>query len=143
MHEKSRAGYRERLTEGDIVYLAEGQGATGSPNQPIAAKKATVLSTHYQGEARHYPIVLLWDKVDKDPGKNGFASSKSPRELFTEEEIIRTIRDEVGPLGIDNRTVDELIADPVTNRELAIALAAASLRKMADDELRNPGDPEY
>lgn len=144
MNDKIRQGYRSRLIEGDVVYFVEGEGITGSRSDRPVVKKASVSSTLSSGgHERHYPIVALWDLPDIDPKGRGVNVSKSPRELFTLEEVQRAIRQLEGPLGIDDRPVDALIIDSLSNQELTAVLGGVVMQRLADDELRNPGDPEY
>ncbi|QQS18409.1 hypothetical protein IPL68_07530 [Candidatus Saccharibacteria bacterium] len=144
MTEKEREGYRSRLNVGDIVYFVEGKGVTGSPRDPLVVKKASVSATTLKGDSvRHYPLVALWDQVDIDPKGLGYNVAKSPRELFTPEEVLRAIRKQDGPLEIDDRPVDALIVDPITNGDLTAVLGGVIMHRLLDDELRNSGDPEY
>jgi hypothetical protein len=144
MANEARQGYRSRLNKGDVVYFVEGEGVMGSPSDRPVVKKASVSSTKLPGGyERHYPFVALWNQVDKDPKGLGFNVAKSPRELFTEEEVQRAIRQHEGPLGIDDRPVDALVVDPLANQELTAVLGGVVMQRLAEDELRNPGDPEY
>ena len=139
-----REGYRSRLHKGDVVYLVEGEGVTGSFSDDLSVKKASVSSMNLPGgQERHYPFVALWDEVDQAPEGTSVNVSKSPRELFTAEEVMRVLRQYEGPLGADDRPVDALLADPLANQELAAVLGGAVMQRLADDELRRPGDPEY
>jgi hypothetical protein len=95
------------------------------------------------GQERHYPFVSLWDSVDKDPKGLGMSVAKSPRELFTENEVMRAIVQHEGPLGIDERPVDALVTDPIARQELTAVLGGIVVDRLAQDELRRPGDPEY
>lgn len=144
MSNEARQGYRSRLHKGDVVYFVEGEGVTGSTSDRPVVKKANVSSTELpDGHERRYPFVALWDQVDKDPKGLGFNVAKSPRELFTEEEVKRAIRQHEGPLGIDDRQVDALVVDPLTNQELTAVLGGVVMQRLAEDLLRNPSDPEY
>jgi hypothetical protein len=91
-----------------------------------------------------YPSVVYWEDVDIDPaGSVGTVTSRSPRELFTREEVLRIIRQHEGSLGIGSLPIDELLIDPTANQELTAVLGGVVMQRLADDELRNPGDPEY
>lgn len=137
-------GYRERLTEGTVVYFVEGEGVEGSRNARPVVKKASVTSTKLPGgHDRHYPYVAIWDTVENDPQGLGFNTSLSPRELFTKEEVLRSIHQHEGPLNIDDRPIDALVVDPLANQVLTAVLGGVVMQRLAEDELRNPGDPEY
>lgn len=142
MSDQMRKGYRERLAEGDVVYVAEGEGFHGGPDNTLIVKKGTIKQTHYNGHRKRYPLVGLWDDFEQEPACY-VGAGFSPRQLFTAQEIARVLRDEQGPIAIDERPLDELLADPVANREVAIALAAETIGRMADDDFRRPHDPEY
>jgi hypothetical protein len=143
--EHQREGYRNRLQEDEIVYFVAGDNVIAAKDGPQAVRKGTVNSVSYGEYRRRYPYVALWETVDEDPVARGAYTciSLSPRELFTSEEVERVRRKDQGPLGMDERAIDEIVADPVTNQELMIALGAAMLDRMAEDELRRPRDPEY
>ncbi len=137
-----REGYRQRLTKGDIVYFVEGENSIGAGD--LAVKKATVDSTTGPGGwKRHYPSVSIWDNPSEEPKGAWVSIARSPRELFTAEEVARVLRDQEGPLASDTRPVDELLVDPIAGKELAGALGGAAITRLAQDELRRPGDPEY
>ena len=137
MATNTREGYRERLSKGDVVYLIDGETVAGT-GRPIV-KKASVDMLE---EGKRYPFVKLWESVDQEP-RGGFVTSRSPRELFTAEEVARLIRQHEGPHGIDDRPIDELVVDAIANQELTAVLGGAAIQRLADDELRRPGDPEY
>jgi len=137
-----REGYRHRLAEGDVVYFVEGENSIGAGD--LTVKKATVGSTTGPGGwERHYPFVNIWDNPSEEPRGAWVSTSRSPRELFTTEEVARVLRDQEGPLASDTRPVDELLVDPIASKELAGALGGAAIQRLAQDELRRPGDPEY
>ena len=137
-----RKGYRERLDEGDVVYFVEGVNAVGGGD--LGVKKGSVGSIKTpSGGNRHYPFVNIWDSPDKPPKSAWVSVALSPRVLFTAEEVRRILRDQEGPLGFEQRSIDELMIDPSLNEELAGALGGAAIKRLAEDELRQPGDPEY
>lgn len=142
--ERLQQEYRERLSKGDIVYLVEGESIVGSG--PLTVKKGRVSSVALPlpGETvRRYPRVDLWDGIDEGPKVQGINVAKSPRELFTEDEVKRAVVQYEGPLGSDSRPVDELITDPIARQELTGILGGVVMARLAQDELGKAGDPEY
>jgi hypothetical protein len=137
--EKARAGYRSRLSQNQIVYLAEGPNPYVPEEGLLVAKKATVIAACEEGY--RYAVIRRWNDVRTTPGRSGLDTSKSPRELFTEGEVIRAIH-RCADLGIPDFAVDCLTEDPAINPRLAIALARTTLWRMADD-LPRACDPEY
>lgn len=141
-NESIRAGYRERLTEGDIVYFVEGESFIGTG--PLVVKKASVTSTSMpNNQARRYTMIAPWESIDKDPKNSGMRVARSPRELFTDTEVQRALNQYEGPLCIDGHPMDALITDPLANVELVGVLGSVVINRLADDELRRPHDPEY
>lgn len=137
-----RKGYRERLDEGAVVYFVEGVNAVGGGN--LSVKKGSVGSIKTpNGGDRRYPFVNIWDNPDTPPEGAWVSVSLSPRVLFTAEEVRRILRDQEGPLGFEQRSIDELMIDPALGEELAGVLGGAAIKRLAEDELRRPGDPEY
>ncbi len=134
--EGEKQAFRERLTEGQIVYLAEPDNILGArnPDFNLVVKKASVTAA----SGRHYPFVIPWEDLTKEPTR-GMNVSKSPRELFTTDEI-KSIAERQGEFK--GREIDDLIADPATNRRLAIVLSEETRERMGDDFTRNPKDPE-
>ena len=132
-----REGYRKRLSEGDIVYFVEGRGETGAGD--LVVKKGSIYSAppHI-----NYPSVSVWDNVERRSSCNPTVAL-SPRSLFTAKEIKRLISQHEGPLGIDERPIDSLVSDPLANLELTAIVGGAAIQRLAEDELRNPRDPEY
>lgn len=137
-----REGYRRRLRNGDIVYFVEGESILGLGQ--LIVKKASVTSVELaDGGERYYPVVTLWETVDSNPNEAGVSVLKSPRELFTPKEVVRALVNDGGPLGVDERPIDILLTETLTNQELAAVLGGIVIARLAQDELRNPRNPEY
>ncbi len=131
--------YLERLSNGETVYVIDVQDQDES-----LAKKGTV--TQLDGQ-RRYPLILLWSNVYKDPRGSGLHIAKSPREIFTHDEV-RAALYECGVHNYLEQThlneVEEIVADQALNRAiLTPILGELIISRMADDWLRNPLDPEY
>lgn len=137
MSEIQREEYRERIKEGNVVYFAEPNNVVGAriPDFTLIVKKATVL--HKEG--RRYPLVTIWEDVGRDPEGLGICVGKSPRELFTVEELQSLIADRK---EFQNRTIDDLVKDSVSNRRLAHILSEVARERLGNDFKRNPRDPE-
>lgn len=133
-----REGYRERIAEGDVVYIVEGENTVGGGE--LTVKKATVRDAEPH---RRYPFVQPWKELTEPPTGVGTMVSLSPRAMFTAQEIARLVRNHEGPLNCDPRHVDELIKDPEAHPELVIILGGAVMDRTIDDELRRPHDIEY
>lgn len=138
MGEIQRQEYRERIKEGGIVYFAEPNNVTGAriPDFALVVKKATVINAEKE---RRYPIVLIWKDVDEEP-EGGISVAKSPRELFTPEELPLLI---ASGKELQNKTIDNLVKDAVSNRRLAHILSEVARERLGDNHKRNPRDPEY
>lgn len=128
----SRELFRERIHKGDIVYFVEGESIVGSGD--LVVKKATITDAE---EGRRYPVVMPF-KNTNEQSRIGMSVSKSPRELFTPSEFAREL--EIEP---DMGTIDTLVNDPSANRAIVPILGAKVIERLADDEARRPGDPEY
>lgn len=139
MSEIQRQEYRDRLHEGQVVYFAQPNNILGvhAPDSTLIAKKATVTGAE---EGRRYPLVLIWDDVSSDPKGTGIIVGKSPRELFTVEELQSLIVDRK---EFQNKIIDDLVKDAVSNERLAYILSGVARERLGDDHKRNPRDPEY
>ena len=131
--------YLERLSNGETVYVIDVQHKNDS-----LVKKGTV--TQLDGK-RRYPLILIWPNVYKDPKGSGLHIAKSPREVFTHDEVWAALYEDdtlnhlVQPYLKD---VEEIVEDQVFNRAiLTPILGRLIISRMADDWLRNPLDPEY
>lgn len=140
---QQRIGYRERLHKGDVVYFATDEDEYGGKLDTLTVQKATVEQTHYGSNRRRYPIISLWSLYDVEPSGAWMSRGISPREVFTSAEVDRTLNREIGSITLDKRTLDEKLKDPVTNLEVAIALATATIHRMAEDGIAKPYDPEH
>lgn len=128
----SSKSFRDRIHKGDIVYFVEGESIIGTGD--LVVKKATVRDAE---EGRRYPVVMPWDITNEQPS-TGMCVSKSPRELFTASEVAGEL--EIEP---DMSTIDTLVHDPLANRAIVPILGAKVIERLANDEARRPGDPEY
>ena len=126
--------YRDRLVEGDVVYFIEGEDTHG--NGTLSVKKASVD----QVAGRRYPVLLLWDNLNSGP--RGGSVTKSPREIFTAGELFSHIEHEDPSLIAASSDVDELLADPICERDIIPIIGGAVIFRMAEDGLAHPNDPE-
>lgn len=141
MNDKLRSGYRKRLSEGDVVFFVEGETMLGQGQ--LTVKKGLVSSTSLPlGHDRRYLTVTIQDDLDAE-SMLGVAVTKSPRELFTTEEVARVLQNDVGPLSSDQRRVEDIIRDEIALHDLTSILGGAAMSRLVEDEIRNPGDPEY
>lgn len=136
MADMSRQAYRERLKADDVVYLVEGEGALGHGS--LTLKKASVMGP--ESEGKRYPYLALWKAPDSGPGVSGV--SKSPREVFTEQEVIAVAEVRDPSLLVSGREVDVLAQDPIVLADLVAVLGQEVVSRLAQDELAHPGDPE-
>ena len=139
MSELTPQEYRNRIKEGQVVYFAEPNNVLGRkvPDFTLTVRKATVINAE---EGRRYPAVLRWNDASSDPKGTGISVTKSPRELFTEEELKSLT---VEKKEFQNRGIDNLIGDVVSNRWLAHILSETARERLGDDFKRKPNDPEY
>lgn len=111
--------------EGDVVYLVD-QAARG--DSELIVKKGTVDVLPKD------PLltIALWETIDSGPGINQAYLSEG--NIFTAEEATNLI--ELG--GVSNlilREIDEIVSDPLLNKELVIILGGAAIHRLAQEEL--------
>lgn len=131
----SNADYRERLKTGGTVYLIDGEDAMGGGTLTI--KKGTLDAS----DEKRYPTVMLWTTLNSGEGVTGL--TKSPRELFTADEVIETIEArDPSVLPVSPDLLDTLLEDSICRRDVVAVLGQEVIARLADDELAHPGDPE-
>lgn len=121
----------ELLEVGDTVYLAEGVNPA-LISSPFKVKKASVIRLFGKPSCRERRSeVVLWDDLNQEPPSNdGLLVIRARHDLFTADEVVDIMRtDDTAPHPVQPCFVDKAVSDLSTNRQLAIALACASLMR--------------
>lgn len=127
MSNVDRLEYRARIAEGQTVYTPDIYSGS------LGITKGTVQQA---GETRMYPFVAHWPSLTQEPRGVWDVVSYSPRELFTEDEMLELVR----VRGFES--IDDFLSDPVRSQELVEALNGVIARRLTTDIVRRPGDPE-
>jgi hypothetical protein len=133
-------GYKNRLVEGGIVYVVEQEEndeILDATDFPLTVRKATIIDNSPE---RVYPILSLWSLTSVKPSSIGIIRTKDPHAIFTPEEVKRAVNAYDDLTDLDHKNVDELIAEPYKNRQLAGVLGESVIRRTADNWL---SDPEF
>ena len=135
--------YVDRLSEGDLVFVVEGDSVNDSVNDKPVVKKARVIQVGWEGRRMDRPRVLFWRNAYEDPGGGGMSAGKLPHEVFTQEEMWKAIHQHDESLAIGSRSLEDLVEDPISNRDLTVVLGSVVIERLAEDETRNPGNLGY
>lgn len=121
--------HKDRINPGQIVYFTEPDNVLGArtPDFTLVVKKATVKLV---GEKHTFPVVLIWNDIDKDPKGMGTAVAKSPEELFTEEELQLILKQAKNKGIFQSWGIDDSIRNASSNRKLAPILSEAVRERM-------------
>jgi len=137
MTEAERIVYRRRLNEGDTVYWIDGRGDIDNPNW---VSKGTVKATRdMHGIELSYPGISTWRDLNTEPSGSS-QIGKSPRELFTIVEM-KDLMKRTDFID-ESRAIDEMVADPLSSRELALVMGTEVMHRMLEDISVSPRDPE-
>lgn len=134
--------YVDRLSEGDIVFVVEGDSVNDSIDDKPVVKKARVIQVDWEGRRLDRPRVLFWRNAYEDPG-GGMSAGKLPHEIFTQEEIWEAIRQHDESLAIGSRSLENLVEDPISNRDLTVVLGSVVIERLAEDGTLHPGNLDY
>jgi len=110
-------------TNSNVMYPVGGEGILDSSD--LKVKKATIARTETMpdGRKKHYPLFIrLWDKNEGQQVLSNYEGS--------------VILDKQHP-------VDELICNPITNNKPGNLLGSVVINHLVQDQLQNPGNPEY
>jgi hypothetical protein len=125
-----------KLFKGETVYLLGRESVID--NGELSVTKATVFETKSaNGQILPHPYVKPWLYPNEEPGRDVAIVEKSIQELFTEDEVLEAIAGNEHLAGVDTSEIDEIIMDPDRQKELVIALGAATMMRLPE----NTGQP--
>ena len=122
--EKIKAGYRDRLREGQTVYLVDG---IDEDSAGLTVYRAVVVKA---GQLAR-PVIRPWSYRQANPPRFGNEVMRNPRQLFTEAEVERAMYQSDGYLNTEKSIVDEVV-NSAGCEELAIVLGGITLARMVD-----------
>ena len=138
MKDREIVPHSKKFAHNDVVYFLEGADLLGTGKYQLTVKKGTIFELTEQSQERDSVCVWKWSDVYKKP-TSFIGGGRKKRELFTKDEVKDILsRSE---LMHDTRKVDELIANPETNRELTVILGVELFKPKEDDFdqfLQNP-----
>ncbi len=139
MEAVDRKAYRERLVEGEPVYFVglNNLNDVFSADSEFRVRKGSVerVDPDY-----YYQSVALWSDVNERPMGAWVSETKSPRALFTVDEVNTILKTNQ---RLEEKAIDSLVQNTQANRKLASALFGVFIERMSDDLVKKPFDPEY
>jgi hypothetical protein len=104
------------------VYFLDGEKRT-TDDELTVVKKALLAQDSYRGRKIDFPLVMVLENVGTDEEQpSGDVKLVARDELLTAREIRDALQYDDGPLSMDGRPLDEIVADPRANGDLAYAL---------------------
>ena len=131
--------YKKRLRPGQTVYFPDLNNGAGIPSTNFTAALVVKKGCIQEVEGHNYPTVSPWDFRAAGPSRR--VIEKSARELFTEREITGIINN-TPQLQMKGQSIDELIQNPVSNRELMPLLYSLVWARLGSDLKEHPRNPE-
>jgi hypothetical protein len=138
--------FRERLSEGDIVYFINKTSHSNRPLERLRIQKATITSLKRpDGSDRNYSCLALWGEIDEDPlrenNQSGYFSTYiSPLELFTTAEVEFAIHTSETGHGLGDYYIDDLIMDLESNSRMVAILEKVIAERTTDGPTGDPYD---